>query len=87
MFDRASLHTEPQTCKSKWVVKKLPGSLRVDATFSVDLVPVDPPLKGGSGVVLQSGNRHSSFNRLVMRADGFEWENVFYDTGTMFNCE
>ena len=33
-------------------VGKPPGSLRVETAFSVDLVPVDPPLNGGSGVVL-----------------------------------
>ena len=66
---------------------KPPDALRVETAFSVDLVSVDPPFNGGSGVVLQPGNRHFSFNRLVMRTDGFEWKNVFYDTGTIFNCE
>ena len=44
------------------------------APFSVDLVLADSPLNGGSEVVLlQPGNRYSSFNT-VMGTDGFEWK-------------
>ena len=69
-------------------VGKPPGSFRVEAAFSADPVPGDPHLNGGSGVVLlQPGNAHFSLSRLSCAQTALNGKEVFFDTGTMFNCE